>query len=109
MRLNPAVRDALDGIVRTLNDGLGPAQCCTMAEGLFVPLDRFEQRGVPPAVALRALGDARLLVIEGNGSKAPPTRSRDLNGTPTVGLVIDPRFVDGFDLDGFVLPAPQET
>jgi len=107
MRLNPAVRDALDGIVRTLNDGLGPAQCCTVAEGLFVPLDRFEQRGVPPEVALRALSDARLLVVEGKGNKAPPTRSRELNGTPTVGLVIDPRFVNGFDLAGFVLSAPQ--
>jgi len=107
MRLNPAVRDALDGIVRTLNDGLGPAQCCTIAEGLFVPLDRFEQRGVPSAVALRALSDASLLVIEGKGTKGPPTRSRDLHGAPTTGLVIDPRFIDGFDLDGFILSTPH--
>lgn len=109
MRLNPVVRDALDGIVRTLNAGTGQAECCTIAEGLFVPLDRFEQRGVPPAVALRALGEVRLLVAERNGSQGPSTRTREFNGTPTVGLVIDPRSIDGVDLQGFLLPQPQGT
>ena len=37
-------------------------------------------------------------------SSSPPTISRDFDGQMTVGLVIDPRFVEGFDLDGFVLP-----
>lgn len=109
MRLSPVVRDALAGIVATLNTGSGPAQCCTIAEGLFVPLDRFEQWGVPAAVALRALAEVRLLVAAGQPTKGPPTRSRDFNGTPTIGLVVDPRAIEGFDLDGFAVVPQVET
>jgi len=108
MRLNPAVRDALTSIVTTLNTGSGPARCCTIAEGLFVPLDQFEQRGVPAAVALRALAEVRLLVSASPPTKGPPTRSHDFNGTPTIGLVVDPRAIEGFDLEGFaVMPQPE--
>lgn len=109
MRLNPVVRDALTGIVETLNAGSGPARCCTIAEGVFVPLDQFEQRGVPAAVALRALAEVRLLVSAGQPTKGPPTRSRDFNGTPTIGLVVDPRAIEGFDLDGFAVVPREET
>jgi len=101
MRLNSIVRDALKAIVHSLNDGAGPAQCCTVANGLFVPLNELERRGVQPSIAMRALGDVRMLVAA--ASTGPPTLSRDFNGTATVGLVIDPRFIAGFDLDGFVL------
>jgi conjugal transfer pilus assembly protein TraI len=108
MRLNAVVRDALTGIVETLNASAGPARCCMIAEGLFVPLDQFEQRGVPAAVALRALAEVRLLVSAGQPTKGPPTRTRGFNGTPTIGLVVDPRAIEGFDLDGFaVVPQPE--
>jgi conjugal transfer pilus assembly protein TraI len=109
MRLNPVVRDALASIVTTLNAGSGPAQCCAISEGLFVPLDQFERRSVPAAVALRALGEVRLLVSEGQPTKRPATLSRDFNGTPTTGLVVDPRAIEGFDLDGFVVAPQRET
>ncbi|MDP1691853.1 MAG: MobH family relaxase [Burkholderiaceae bacterium] len=105
LRLNPVVRDALTAIAATLNSAAGPAQCCTVAQGLFVPLDRFDQRGVPPSLALRALADVRMLVS--TGLHAPPTLSRDFNGSPTVGLVIDPRFIEGLDLSGFSLSVSE--
>jgi conjugal transfer pilus assembly protein TraI len=105
LRLNPVVRDALTAIVATLNDATRPAQCCTIAQGLFVPLDGFEQRGVPPSLALRALADVRMLVA--TGPHAPPTLSRDFDGSPTVGLVIDPRFIEGLDLRGFIPPISE--
>ena len=105
MRLNPVVRDALATVLETLNAATGPAHCCTMARGIFVPLEQFDKRGVPPALALRALADVRMLVLaDANG---PPTLSREYDGSPTAGLVVDPRFVDGMDLDAFELSEPQ--
>lgn len=105
MRLNPVVRDALTAVVHTLNPDAGPAQCCTVASGIFVPLGELERRGVEPSLALRALAEVRMLARV--DAKGPPTLTRDFNGTPTVGLVIDPRFVDGVDLEGFA-PPPSE-
>lgn len=105
LRLNPVVRDALTAIAATLNETAGSAQCCTIAQGLFIPLDRFDQRGVPPSVALRALAEVRMLVA--TGTQAPPTLTRDFNGSPTVGLVIDPRFIEGLDVSGFSPPVPE--
>ena len=104
MRLNPVVRDALAAVLQTLRASYGPAQCCTVAQGIFVPLAQFEQRSVPPALALRALAEVRMLAMA--DPKGPPTLSREFNGSPTVGLLLDPRFVEGLDLDAFVLPEP---
>lgn len=105
MRLNPVVRDALTAVVQTLNADAGPAQCCTVASGIFVPLGELERRGVEPSLALRALAEVRMLARV--DAKGPPMLTRDFNGTPTAGLVIDPRFVDGLDLEGFALPASE--
>lgn len=102
MRLNPAVRDVLADAVRTLNDGLGPPKVCTVAQGVFVPLEEFVRRGIQPSLALRALAETNLLVKpKGNG---PPTLSHEFNGTPTLGIVLNPRSVDGLDRAGFALP-----
>ena len=105
MRLNPVVRDALLAVVHTLNHDAGPVQCCTVATGVFIPLIALERRGVPPSQALRALADVRMLAA--TDSYGPPTQMRDFSGVPTVGLVLDPRFVDGLDLAGFALPAAE--
>lgn len=105
MRLNPVVRDALTEVVNSMNTGSGPAQCCTVALGVFVPLHEFERRGIQPSMALRALSDVHMLVrAQGKG---PPTTSRDFNGTPTVGLTIDPRFISGVDMEAFASPEAQ--
>lgn len=103
MRLNPAVRDALTEVVDSFNPGHGPALCCTVAQGLFVPLSEFERRGLQPSLVLRALADVRMLAR--SSSQGAPTISRDFNGVPTVGLVLAPRFVSGLDLAGFAVPA----
>ena len=102
LRLNPAVRDALAAVVHSLTAIGAPPSACTVATGLFVPLNELERRGIQPAIAIRALAEVRMLVHR--DSTSPPTISRDFDGQMTVGLVIDPRFVEGFDLDGFVLP-----
>ena len=106
MRLNPIVRDVLVEVIHTLNTGAGPAKCCTVAHGLFVPVNEFERRGLQPSLVLRALTEVRMLARI--SAKAPPTSSRDFNGTPTVGLTINPRFIGGLELAGFALPADQE-
>lgn len=106
MRLNPAVRDALGAIVATLNGDARTATACTVATGIFVPLAELERRGLQPALAMRALGDLRMLVHA--DSNRPPTVSRDFGGITTVGLILDPRFVAGLDLATFAIPeSPQ--
>jgi conjugal transfer pilus assembly protein TraI len=106
MRLNPAVRDALGSIVVTLNGDARAAAACTVATGIFVPLAELERRGLQPALVMRALGDLRMLVHA--DANRPPTTSRDFGGVSTVGLILDPRFVTGLDLDTFAIPeSPQ--
>ncbi|OGB03667.1 MAG: relaxase [Burkholderiales bacterium RIFCSPLOWO2_12_FULL_64_99] len=103
LRLNPVVRDALSAVVHSLNAQAGPPQCCTVARGVFVPLNEFERRGIQPSLALRALSEVRMLVRP--DAKAAPTTTREFNGTTTAGLTIDPRFISGLDLEAFALAA----
>ncbi|HRH89451.1 MAG TPA: TraI domain-containing protein [Rubrivivax sp.] len=106
LRLNPAVRDALAAIVHTLNGPGTEAAARTVAAGLFVPLQAFEQRGIQPALAIRALADLRMLALPGRGQ--PPTVSHDFGGQAALGLVIAPQFVQGFDLAAFAPGATPE-
>jgi len=105
LRLHPVVRDALTEVVNSMNTGSGPAQCCTVALGVFVPLHEFERRGIQPSIALRALSDVHMLVRAPGNS--PPTTSRDFNGTSTVGLTIAPRFINGVNMEAFASPEAQ--
>jgi len=107
MRLNPVVRDALAEAVRTLNDGMGPPTVCTVSQGVFVPLEEFGRRGVQPSLAMRALTEANLLVKPNRNG--PPTLSREFNGHPTVGIVLDPHCVSGLDLAGFAAPPAERS
>ena len=104
LRLNPAVRDALASVVQTLNGPGASAAACAVAHGLFIPLHELERRGIQPALAVRALSEVRMLVHADR--RRPPTVSRDFGGETTVGLIIDPRCVDGFDLAAFAVPEP---
>lgn len=107
MRLNPLVRDFMIEAVRTLNDGMGPAKVSAIDRGLFIPLDEFASRGIQPSLAMRALAETRMLVTpEPNG---PPTLTHEFNGQPTIGIVLDPRFVSGLNLANFSAPATTET
>jgi len=104
MRLQPAVRDALAAIIQTLNDPSCPPRCCAVAHGVFVPLGEFEQRGIQPSLAVRALDDVRMLVPQ--RLHGPPTLTHNVGGIDVLGVVLNPRFVTGFDLDGFT---PRST
>lgn len=106
MRLPQRVRDALADAIRSLNEGQGPATVCTVARGVFVPLDEFVRRGVQPSQALRALGETNMLVKPDHDG--PPTLSREFNGKPTVGIVLDPRHVSVLDLAPFSTPRGAE-
>ena len=102
MRLTQVVRKALADAIRTLNEGQGPATVCTMAHGVFIPLEEFVRRGVQPCQALRALIDTNMLVKPDHDG--PPTLSCEFNGKPAVGIVLDPRHVRGLDLTAFATP-----
>ena len=103
MRLDPAVRGALSAIVDTLN-GPGTAAAAAVAAGAPEPLHELERRGIQPALAARALADLGLLVHTDRGR--PATVRRDFCGEPTVGIILVPRCVDGFDPES-LLPATQ--
>ncbi len=106
MRLNPLVRDALANAIRTLNEGMGPPIVCTVAQGLFVPLDEFVHRGVQPSQAMRALSETNMLVKQ--TPNGPPTQSHEFNGHPAIGIVLDPRYVSGLDPAAFAT-SPEEN
>ena len=106
MRLSQTVRGALAAAVRSLNADQGPATVCTIAQGLFVPLEEFERRGVQPSHAMRALGETNMLVKPEHDG--PPTLAREFNGKPTVGIVLAPRHVNGLDLAAFSTPRGTE-
>ena len=99
------MRDALAAVLQTLNGPGASAAACAVSNGLFIPLRELERRGIQPAVAMRALSDVRMLVHQDRSR--PPTVSHDFGGDMTVGLVIDPRCVDGFDLAAFAVPEQQ--
>ena len=104
--LNPAVRDALAAIVSTLNGPGSAAAAAPVAAGLFVPLAELERRGVQPALAGRALADVGLLVHAGRDG--PATVTADFRGEPTIGLVVAPACIDGFDPAAFEPAAHEE-
>lgn len=104
LRLNPSVRDALDAIVHTLNGPGSAAAARTVATGLFVPLHTLERQGLQPAMAIRALAEARMLALPDRGQA--PTVSHDFGGQPALGLVIAPQFVQGFDRAAFTPAEP---
>lgn len=95
LRLNPAVRQALQEAVDTLNDPPSASPLFTVREGVFVPLAEFERRGVQPAVALRSLIDVGML--HKSALAGPPTTSHDVRGVPTVGVVLQAVHVEGLD------------
>jgi conjugal transfer pilus assembly protein TraI len=99
MRLNSAVRDALEQIVDTLNQDSNVA-ACTVSLGLFVPLVELGRRKIQPPQMLRALAEARMLVLH-NGAQ---THMRDFGGEQKMGLLLHPRFITGLDPSNFDVP-----
>lgn len=99
LRLNPAVRHALQEAVDALNDPPSQSPVFTVGDGVFVPLSEFERRGVQPAVALRSLMDVGML--HRPAQAGPPTTTRDVRGVPTAGVVLTAPHIDGLDPTAF--------
>ncbi len=98
MRLNPAVRRALAHIIDTLNHDPADAAAHMSASGLFIPLEEFERRHIEPSLALRALAEVKMLATqEGADDTQTHTGMRDVGGQQTLGLLLHPRFIAGFD------------
>ena len=70
------------------------AACCVTATGLFIPLAEFERRAIEPALAIRALADASMLVSASSTKTKPVTR--EFGGVARAGVVIHRRFIEGF-------------
>ncbi len=92
-RLHPAVRDALRQIIDN-SHGLDGATFT--ADGVFVPLRAFEARGVDPALAVRALGEAHMLAIDA-GKPQSRTCSCQVDDEQVLGVLLAPRYCSGSD------------
>ena len=71
------------------------AACEPIPTGVFIPLAEFERRAIEPALAMRALADASMLVSSPSSKTKPVTR--DFRGEIKTGIVIHPRFIAGFE------------
>jgi conjugal transfer pilus assembly protein TraI len=96
--LNPHVREAVVAIVATLHDRTSARGARLCPAGLFVPLAQLEAHGLVAGMAVRALGQARMLVAAGRSGK---TVTFDVDGTPVSGVVVDAGFIEGLDPGAF--------
>jgi conjugal transfer pilus assembly protein TraI len=106
-RLNPALREALQQILATLDSPTQALSAFVIDLGVFVPLAEFERRSVDPALAVRALSDAHLLASDPNHSQSK-TFSRSFHDEPVLGIVLAPHCVVGLDACGLSERTPQE-
>jgi conjugal transfer pilus assembly protein TraI len=83
-------------VVDSFNRDDKDAGCCVTATGLFIPLAEFERRAIEPALAMRALADASMLVSSSSSSKTKPV-TQYFGGEAMSGLIIHPRFIAGFE------------
>ena len=63
-----------------------------MSDGVFVPLQAFAQHRVDPALAVRALGDAGMLVCDAGPSQSK-TCLREIGDESLLGVVLAPQWV----------------
>ena len=94
LRLDAPLRAALGDVVDSFNRDDKDAACCVTATGLFIPLAEFERRAIEPALAIRALADASMLVSASSTKTKPVTR--EFGGVARAGVVIHRRFIEGF-------------
>ena len=95
LRLDAPLRAALGDVVDSFNRDGADVACCSTPTGLFIPLAEFERRAIEPALAMRALADASMLVSSSSSKTKPVTR--DFGGEVKTGIVIHPRFIAGFE------------
>ncbi len=95
LRLDAPLRAVLAEVVGSFNRVDADAACEPIPTGVFIPLAEFERRAIEPALAIRALADASMLVSS-SSSKMKPVM-RNVAGAASAGVVIHPRFIEGFD------------
>ncbi len=95
LRLDAPLRTALGDVVDSFNRDGADVACKPTPTGLFIPLAEFERRAIEPALAMRALADASMLVSSSPSKTKPVTRY--FGGEAKTGIVIHPRFIEGFD------------
>ena len=91
-RLHPAVRAALRQIIDSLQTASSPERARVMSDGVFVPLQAFVQHRVDPVLAVRALGDAGMLVGDPGASQSR-TCLREVGHESLLGVVLAPQWV----------------
>jgi conjugal transfer pilus assembly protein TraI len=96
--LNPHVREAVVAIVASLHDRTSAMGARLCPAGVFVPLAQLEAHGLVAGMAVRALGQSRMLVAAGRTGK---TVTFDVDGTPVPGVVVDAAFIEGLDPRAF--------
>lgn len=102
-RLPPPIREALAQIVDSLNEPGSAMACRTTAHGIFIPLAELQRRSIEPSLALRTLGELRMLVQI--SAENGPIVQQDFGGAQVPGFVLRPDLVDGLDADAFISPA----
>jgi conjugal transfer pilus assembly protein TraI len=95
LRLDAPLRAALADVVDSFNRDGAAVACCSTPTGLFIPLAEFERRAIEPALAMRSLADASMLVSSSSSKTKPVTRY--FGGEARTGIVIHPRFIAGFE------------
>ena len=95
LRLDAPVRAALGEVVDSYSRDGADVACCATPTGLFIALAEFERRAIEPALAMRALADASMLVSPSSPKTKPVMR--DFRGETKAGIVIHPRFIAGFE------------
>lgn len=99
LRLDAPLRAALGDVVDSFNRDGADVACGPTPTGLFIPLAEFERRAIEPALAIRALADASMLVPSSSSKTKPVTQY--FRGEATVGIVVHRRFIEGFDPSDF--------
>jgi conjugal transfer pilus assembly protein TraI len=95
LRLDAPLRAALGDVVDSFNRDGADVACGLTPTGLFIPLAEFERRAIEPALAIRALADASMLVPSSSSKTKPVTQY--FRGKATIGIVVHRRFIEGFD------------
>jgi hypothetical protein len=95
-RLHPAVREALRQIIESLDSPALPSAAWIIDAGVFVPLREIARRQVDPALAVRALGDAGMLVCDA-GHPQSRTRVCNVDQESVLGVVLAPGCISGLN------------
>jgi hypothetical protein len=95
--LNPRVREYLEDLVAKINESpIAPMGVLLVRDGLFVALHAFEMNDIEPAMAIRSLQSAGMLVVDPEHPKKPIVDLRR-RGVRSRGVVVAAGFFRGLE------------